>query len=289
MIELAGVTFAHDGGVPLLEDASLAVAAGEVVLIGAAAGAGASSLAQLLAGRVLAAGRVAIAGREVARLRSGSRQALRRRLGVVPQDLALVDERSALANVALALEVDGVPRARRIVRAREALHAVDAPADVAVAALPMAARQRVAWARAFVRNPDILVADQPTSHQDADGAERFAALTAELAAGGAACVVLAREPHLVAAAARRGWRALTIHQRRILDVAAMEPDEVDASLHVLVEISRPTIVPASHALAPFDVDLDLDLHGDLADEAIPNVVPFPHGRSSKAASGGHHR
>jgi ABC-type ATPase involved in cell division len=202
----------------------------------------------------------------VARLRASSRTALRRRFGVVPQDLALVEDRSALANVALALEIDGVPRARRRHRAAEALRAVDAPADAdapAVSALPMAARQRVAWARAFVRNPDLLIADQPTSHQDADGAERFAALTAALAAAGTACVVLAREPHLVAAAARRDWRTLTIHQRRIVDVDTLladQPDgadEIDASLHVIAEIDR----------------LDPD-----------NIVPFPVVRS---ASGGH--
>lgn len=273
MIELTGVTFAHDGGPPLLEDASLGVAAGEVVMIGAAAGAGMSTLARLLAGRVLAHGKVAIVGRELARLRIGSRTALRRRLGVIPQDLALVGERSALANVALALEIDGVPRARRLARAREALTAVGADADVAVDALPMAQRQRVAWARAFVRNPDILVADQPTSHQDADGAERFAELTAALATAGAACVVLAREPHLVAAAARRNWRAMMLHERRIVDLAAIEPEEIDASLHVLAEISRPTVVPAADA---FDDE-----------DAIPNVLPFPAGRSGKLASGGH--
>lgn len=274
MIELAGVTFAHRGGASLLEGAELTVAAGEVVMIGAPAGAGASSLARLLAGRVLGAGSVAIAGRDMARLRASSRTALRRRLGVVPQDLALVPERSALANVALALEVDGVPRARRLVRATEALVAVDVPADSAVAALPMAARQRVAWARAFVRNPDVLVADQPTSHQDADGAERFAALVAELAAAGAACVVLAREPHLVAAAARRGWRALTIHQRRIVDLAALVPDEVDADQHVVAEIARPA---SQGELLDGEIAVELD-------DLDSNVVPFPIARS---ASGSH--
>ncbi len=262
-IDLAGVTFGHDGGAALFEDAALAVAAGEVVLIGAPAGAGASTLARLLAGHVLSAGRVCIRGRDLSRLRASSRTALRRRLGVVAQDLALVDDRSALANVALALEVDGVPRARRLVRAAEALAAVDVPAATAVAALPMAARQRVAWARAFVRNPDIMIADQPTSHQDADGAERFAALTAELAAAGAACVVLAREPHLIAAAARRDWRVLTIHRRQIIDLAALVPDEIDAAAHVVAEISRPATDP-----------------GD------SNVVPFPVART---ASGGHRR
>lgn len=262
MIDLVGVTFAHDGGASLLEDASLAVAAGEVVLVGAPAGAGASSLARLLAGRVFGTGQVAIAGRDLARLRSSSRAALRRRLGVVPQDLALVEEESALDNVALALEVDGVPRGRRWRRATEALAAVGVAPEPAVGALPMAARQRVAWARAFVRNPDVLIADQPTSHQDADGAERFASLVAEIAMIGAACVVLTREPHLVAAAARRSWRTLTIHQKKIVDIAAVVPDEIDAAGHVVAEIERP--------LAP-DED---------------NVVPFPMARS---ASGGTRR
>ena len=284
MIDLVGVTFAHDGGAPLLEDAALTVVAGEVVVISAPAGAGASSLARLLAGRVLGQGQVAIGGRDLARLRSSSRAALRRRLGVVPQDLALVAERSALANVALALEVDGVPRVRRHVRAAEALAAVDVPTAPLVAALPMAARQRVAWARAFVRNPDVLIADQPTSHQDADGAERFATLTAELAAAGAACVVLAREPHLVAAAARRGWRALTIHHRQIVDIAAVVPDEIDAVDHILAEISR----PSSSIDVPFDIpiDIDIDVDVDVDVDVEDNVVPFPVARS---ASGGTRR
>lgn len=279
MIDLVGVTFAHDGGAPLFEDAALTVAAGEVVLVEAPAGAGASSLARLLAGRVFGQGQVTIGGRDLARLRSSSRAALRRRLGVVPQDLALVDEQSALANVALALEVDGVPRVRRHVRAAEALAAVDVPGEPAVAALPMAARQRVAWARAFVRNPDVLVADQPTSHQDAEGAERFAALTAGLAAAGAACVVLAREPHLVAAAARRGWRALTIHQRKLVDLAAVVPEEIDAGAHVVAEIPRAITAKEPSIEIPIDLDLDLDVADD-------NVVPFP---VTRTASGGTRR
>lgn len=108
-------------------------------------------------------------------------------------------------------------------------------------------------ARAFVRNPDILVADQPTSHQDAEGAERFAALTADLAAAGAACVVLAREPHLVAAAARRGWRALTIHQRKLVDIAAVLPEEIDAGDHVVAEIPRAITAREDSNVVPFPV------------------------------------
>ncbi len=279
MIELVGVTFAHVHGPTVLDGADLAVAAREVVLLGAPAGAGATTITALLAGRLDAVGTIAVAGRDLGRLRASSKAALRRRVGVIPQDLALIDDRTALANVALALEVTGVPRALRLVRAAQVLVAVDVPADVLVAALPMAARQRVAWARAFVRNPDVLIADQPTSHQDADGAERFAVLTAELADAGAACVVLAREPHLVAAAARRGWRALTLHHHRIVDVAAVVADELDAADHVVAEISRP--VPA-----PPVADAGSEVEPGTSGDAIPTVdpdlrvLPFPVARSA---------
>jgi hypothetical protein len=66
---------------------------------------------------------------------------------------------------------------------------------------------------------------------------------------------------------------LTIHQRRIVDIASLVPDEIDAALLVLVEISRPTVVPSG---AADDVE---------DDDAIPNVLPFPAGRSGKLASG----
>lgn len=253
MIALGPAGFAHDVA-PVFVDVELAVAAGEVVVVSGPAGAGSTTLADLLTGRRFATGKVVVAGRDLAKLRASSRQKLRRRLGVIPQDLALFPGLTALANVAVALEVTGTGRREREQRARTALEAVEVAADRAVSELSMAARQRVAWARAFVRKPDILIADQPTCHQDGDGAERFAERVAELVADGAAAVVLARDAHLLAAAARRGWRALAIHDRRLVDPATLVED---AEPYVEVELERP-----------------------VADDAIPNVVPFPVARSA---------
>lgn len=339
MIELAGVHFAHDRGHDLLAELDLAIAPGEVVAVEAPAGAGATTLVRLLLGELTARGRVAFAGREVSRLRSGSRAALRRRLGIVPQDLGLVGRDSALANVALALEVCGVPRAARLLRARALLEAVDVEPSLPVERLAMAARQRVAWARAVVRSPDAVIADQPTCHQDADGAERFAELIAERAEVGAACLVLTRDPHLIAAGARRGWRMLALHRKTLVDVVpagadpalaphADEPVVTPAAVHlhaddrigpavpaplpavasapVLALVgSGPTVVvdpamvldeepaeltgerdaPAgpvagpdiAPAVALFDDEIEIDVD---ADDAIPNVVPFPVARSA---------
>lgn len=257
MIALGQAGFAHDVA-PVFVGVDLAVGAGEVVVISGPAGAGSSTLAELLTGRRFATGTVALAGRDLARLRESSRVRLRRRLGIVPQDLALFPGLTALANVAVALEVAGIGRRERALRARAALESVDVP-DRPIAELAMAARQRVAWARAFVRKPDILIADQPTSHQDGDGAERFAERVAELAADGTAAVILARDPHLLAAAGRRGWRTLAIHDRTLVDPATLAGEELDAAAYVEVEIARPAAA-------------DLD--------AIPNVLPFPVARSA---------
>ena len=319
MIELAGVHFAHDGGHDLLTEVELTIAPGEVVAVEAPAGAGATTLVRLLLGELTARGRVAFAGHDVARLRSGSRAALRRRLGIVPQDLGLIGRDTALANVALALEVCGVPAQARLARARALLAAVDVDPELTVDRLAMAARQRVAWARAIVRSPDAVIADQPTCHQDADGAGRFAALIAERAELGAACLVLTRDPHLIAAGARLGWRMLALHRRTLVEVV---PASADPALEPALEVpSPPTRVPAFVAsgageltptpaatlasiageLGPVVRVPDIgpaialpligaddgggfgagDIEVDLADlAAIPNVVPFPRARSA---------
>ena len=251
----AGLAFA---GRPVFVDVELAIAPGEVVIVGAPAGAGASALCAMIAGLVPCTGDVRLAGHRVGKLRASSLTRLRRRLGVVPQDLALLPDASARANVELALAVAEVRASEARRRAEAALAEVGVDVDEAqpVARLGMAARQRVAWARAFVRNPDVVIADQPTCHQDGGGTARFVELLAARAADGAAALVAGRDPALTEAAARRGWRTLTIHQHRLVDLATIVVEEIDAAPLVEVEITRPT------------------------DDAVPNVVPFPLARSA---------
>ena len=193
-------------------------------------------------------------------------------------------------------------------RQRALLVAVDVDPDLTVDRLAMAARQRVAWARAIVRSPDAVLADQPTSHQDADGAARFSTLVAERAELGAACLVLTRDPHLIAAGARLGWRMLALHERTLVDVVPVTIEGApsgrtqagelitspitDAAADFAPEITadfppddapvpRPDIAPERWPAAASAVDVavdDLDDEADLA--AIPNVVPFPVARSA---------
>ena len=267
-IELVDVRLDHPrGGAPLVDRASVRVTGGERVLVVGAAGLGTSRLVATVLGEVTAgAGRIEVLGHNVSKLRRSSLRLLRRRVGIVPQDLCLLDDRSAQLNVLLPLEIDGIPRSMSAVRAARvlALLGLEAEAALPVDRLAMAARQRVAVARALVREPELLIADHPTSAQDAEGAEQVCGAISDAADRGTACLVLGRDPALRAIAERGGWRQLAlVHGAlRPLSQIALEGTAID---DLLVDEASAPVRPAAGASAePPGKAIDL-----------PNVLPFP--------------
>jgi ABC-type ATPase involved in cell division len=260
MIELVDVGIDHPrGGAPLVAGANLRVVRGEVVLIVGAAGVGTSRLVAATLGEApLAQGRLEILGRDVSKLRRSSLRLLRRRIGIVPQDLCLLEDRSAQLNVVLPLEIDGVPRSISVARAAEilALLDLDAEAPLPVDCLPASARQRVAVARALVREPDLVIADHPTSAQDAMGADLVCTALQAASVRGAACIVLGRDPQLRQIAALYGWRQLGLVGGRLVPLEEIELDGRTIDEVLLGIESAPAAAPAAGA-------------------GHANVVPFP--------------
>ncbi len=260
MIELVDVRLDHPrGGDPLVSEANLKVSRGEVVLIVGAAGVGTSRLVAAALGEVSAnAGRIEVMGRDLTKLRRSSLRLMRRRVGIVPQDLCLLDDRSAQLNVALPLEIDGLPRSMTIVRANEVLtqlglvHEASLPIDC----LSGAERQRVAVARALVRKPELVIADHPTSMQDGEGAELVCSALADACAEGAAVIVLGRDPALRTIADRRGWRQYALADGRLRSFADFDTAGIDEMLAAVESAPTP-------------------IRPDEEPESLPNVVPFP--------------
>src|SRR6185295_13425703 len=149
-LELVDVRLDHPGGgAPLVREANMRVTGGERVLVVGAAGIGTSRLAAAALGEAaLGEGRIEVLGRDVGKLRRSSLRLLRRRVGIVPQDLCLLEDRSAQLNVVLPLEIDGIPRSVSTVRAAHVLELLGLADQAAlpVGCLSMAARQRVAVA-----------------------------------------------------------------------------------------------------------------------------------------------
>ena len=260
-IELVDVRLDHPrGGSPLVREASMRVTGGERVLIVGAAGVGTSRLAAAALGEVApAAGRIEVLGRDVARLRRSSLRLLRRRVGIVPQDLCLLEDRSAQLNVVLPLEIDGIPRSISIERAARVLALLGLEAEAArpVGELAMAARQRVAVARALVREPELVIADHPTSAQDAEGAELVCGAISDAADRGAACLVLGRDPALRAIAERDRWRQLALVDGALRPVSQIAVQGIALDDLLVDEASSPIGTAAAEPAPP------------------PNVLPFP--------------
>ncbi len=217
-------------------------------------GAGKTTLMKLLYGAELADGGVVkVFEHDIRRLRMSSIGLLRRRIGVVPQNLNLLEDRSAIDNVALPLEVRSMNSKVARIRAAGVLGALGlgCASDALVMQLSVGERQRVAVARAIVAEPALLLFDEPSAHLDAISTAVLVKLIAEQQERGVTGLIVSNDPRLLSAAAGREWRHLELFEGTLRDgsVAAEVADDAEATAvagEIVIEAEEP-----------------------------PNVVPFP--------------
>ncbi len=196
----------------LLTVPALEVPAGQSLGISGASGAGKTTLFHCLAGIAKPiAGRVVWGGTDICALKPDAVGRWRhRQLGLIFQDFHLIDGLSALDNVMLPAHFDAWrPVATVRERARELLAAVGINAlDRMAALLSRGERQRVAFARALLLNPAIVMADEPTASLDPDHRTQVGELLVKLTREhGATLVVISHEQELLL----RMDRYLTLH------------------------------------------------------------------------------
>jgi putative ABC transport system ATP-binding protein len=156
------------GPVDILGGVSLSLAAGESVALTGPSGSGKSSLLMVAAGlEKPTAGRVVVAGTDITKMGEDALARFRLgRVGVVFQSFHLIPTMTALENVAVPLELMGVPDA--FGRAEAELRGVGLilRTDHYPGQLSGGEQQRVALARALAPGPQILFADEPTGNLD---------------------------------------------------------------------------------------------------------------------------
>ena len=216
MIRFHQVTKSYNRGVPALAGASLHVARGEFVFVTGHSGCGKSTLLKLVyMDEFPTAGEVRVSGLSSREIRRRDIPRLRRRLGVVFQDFRLLDDRTAAANVAFALEVTGTPHAaigpkvqRVLAQVGLAGKATSYPRE-----LSGGEQQRVAIARALVNDPAVLVADEPTGNLDDRATRAVFQVLRDANAAGTAVLMATHDLELVR---RAGFRTLELQQGRLV-------------------------------------------------------------------------
>jgi putative ABC transport system ATP-binding protein len=183
----------------------LAFAPGTLTLVMGPSGSGKTTLLSVL-GCLLTpdSGSVFLGGQEVTRLSEAARTRLRReRVGFVFQAFRLFHALTAIENVTLIGDIDGSGRRRERARALLAELGLENKAHLKPNALSGGENQRVAIARVLMRDPAIVLADEPTASLDwRSGRQISETLVAIAEARGRTVVVVSHDPRWQAFAHR---------------------------------------------------------------------------------------
>jgi putative ABC transport system ATP-binding protein len=152
----------------VLQSMNLIVETGEIVIVTGASGAGKTTLLTLCAAlRSVQEGQLRVLDRELKDISRAEQRELRSSIGLVFQSHSLIDALTAGQNVMMSL-LGRLPAADANKRAEEALALLGLGnrADALPEELSGGEKQRVAVARALVRRPELILADEPTASLD---------------------------------------------------------------------------------------------------------------------------
>ena len=175
MVEFKNISFSYskDSGV---YDIDLKVDDSEFCFLVGPTGSGKSSLLKMIYFDILPSeGEIDVLGYNSKKTKKNSIHKLRKKIGVIFQDYKLLSQRTVYENIALPLHINGVGRKKIKDNVEEALELTDLLdyQDKYPDQLSGGEQQRVCIARAIVKNPELILADEPTGNLDPAAAHKI--------------------------------------------------------------------------------------------------------------------
>ncbi len=208
MIEINGLVKTLRGGgheVEILKSLDLTVPSGQWLAITGASGSGKTTLISLIAGLdTPTRGQIVIDGQDITKLDEDELALLRgKRFGFIFQNFHLIPTLTARENVVLAAELNGTSDATQ--KADALLHTIGLRDRLHhyPAQLSGGEQQRLSLARAFVNEPNIILADEPTGNLDSKNSDHILELMLELHRVQRATIIMVTHEPRVAASSQR--------------------------------------------------------------------------------------
>jgi cell division transport system ATP-binding protein len=212
------------GAQQALQDITLDIEENSFALVTGPSGAGKSTLLRLLyLSEPVSQGQILIDGVNTARISRRRKPLFRRNFGIIFQNYRLILTKTVFDNVALSLEVTGENPEMIRKRVQAILRTVGL--EHRQQAYPMTLsggeQQRVAVARAIVRNPKLVLADEPTGSLDTDSADIILSLLKWIHQKGATVVIATHDRQLME---KIPGRIIQLEQGKLTGDFFTEPD-----------------------------------------------------------------
>ena len=209
MIEFVGVSKTYENDWTALAEIDIKIDKGEFVFVTGPTGAGKTTLLRLIYREELPTiGAIMVLGNNLKNLKQKEVPALRRQIGIVFQDFKLLFERTAYENLEFSLQVIGIPKAiikKKIAETMERL-SIWHKRDAYPFELSGGEQQKVSLARALVKDPMILLADEPTGNIDPDGSDEILNIFRELNYQGTTVIMATHNNKLAKVSRKRSIR-----------------------------------------------------------------------------------
>ena len=218
MIEISELTKTLYGGghkVEILKSIGLKIPSGQFIAITGHSGSGKTTLLSLIAGLDNpSSGTIKIDGQDITKLNEDELALLRgKRFGFIFQNFHLIPTLTALENVVLSAELNNTPGATKKSEDLLGIVGLGDRQHHYPAQLSGGEQQRLSLARAFVNEPNIILADEPTGNLDSKNSNRIIELIRELHRVKQATIILVtHEPQV----AKQSQRILTLEDGKII-------------------------------------------------------------------------
>ncbi|WP_273719128.1 MULTISPECIES: methionine ABC transporter ATP-binding protein [Bartonella] len=285
--------FNKTAGVPVINNLSLNIHAGEILGIIGRSGAGKSTLIRCLNGlEKIDAGSIFFEGVDISNLSEIEWAPYRQRIGMIFQHFNLLSSQNILDNIALPLKLSGVSKKQRHKRALELIELVGLYGKEYCypAQLSGGQKQRVGIARALAANPKILLSDEATSALDPETTQSILELLANINKHlNLTIVLITHEMEVVRTIAHRVVvlnQGQIVEEGHVKDIFTSPQDDTTIAMLKLVTPQLPEKFAKNLKPIGQEAVIEINIAGEIAQQPFLHLLENESGLKARILHGG---